>query len=133
MYFIYFLNKKHLLRVENLHSLNVIFVKNMKTLINMENTYSCSSTLKAQDLGFRGIALDINSLLGPWPWCVHVQKGSLGNHSRGFLLSYRISRRGGEELPLSSCFLQNAFKIHKYYSSFYWFTEFFIPTYEYIT
>ena len=56
---------------------------------NMENTCACSITLKVRGLGLRGLSSDIHSLLGPWPWCIHAQRGSFGNHIRGHILSYR--------------------------------------------
>ena len=64
---------------------------------NMENTSCASSgTLKVKGLGFRGLVSNIDSLLEPCPWCIHAQRGSFGDHSRGNILSYRHSRRGSQ-------------------------------------
>ena len=61
---------------------------------NIENTYVYFGTLKVQVVQFRGLDLDIDSLLGPWPWCIHAQRGNFGNHDRGHLPFYGLSRRG---------------------------------------
>ena len=76
------------------HGLKNLYFLGRGKQINMEKTCACSGTLKVQGLGFRGLASDIHSLLGPWPWCVHAQRGYFENHNRRILLFYGLSMRG---------------------------------------
>ena len=82
-----------------IHWLNAIFIRKRTTKKNMGNRCVYSRTLKVQVLGFRGIALNINSLLGSLSCCVHAQWGSFGNQSRGNLLCYQYLKESSSNEP----------------------------------